>query len=121
MTSQMAIRWTMALGMLLVGTAPAQQAPAVNKTQEQTPAIKAEQKAAATNKIQQEGPTIQSRKDKLSYAFGVDLARGLKWQRVDVDVDLVVRALRDELAGNKLLMADNDVTATLKTFEEERK
>lgn len=122
MTLQMAIRSTTALGIaLLVVTAAAQQAPAANKTQEEAPAIKAEQEAAATNKAQPENPTIQSRKDKLSYALGIDLARGLKWQRIDVDVDLVVRALRDALAGNKLLMTDDDVTATLQMFEAERK
>jgi len=117
------IRWTMAgaLGMaLLVGTAAAQQAPAVDKNQDKAPESKAEQ-AAPDNKAPQEDPTLQNWKDKLSYAVGADVARGLKLQRVDVNLDLLVRALRDGLAGNKLVMTQEDVTATLKRFEDEQK
>lgn len=123
MSLKIRIRWTMAgaLGMaLLAGTAAAQQAPAVDKNQDKAPEIKAQQ-AAPDNKAPQEDPTLQNWKDKLSYAVGADLARGLKLQGVDVNLDLLVRALRDGLAGNKLVMTQEDVTATLKRFEDEQK
>ena len=123
MNLRIRIRWTMAgaLGMaLLVGTAAAQQAPTVDKNQDKAPESKAEQ-AAPDNKAPQEDPTLQNWKDKLSYAVGADVARGLKLQRVDVNLDLLVRALRDGLAGNKLVMTQEDVTATLKRFEDEQK
>ena len=103
MTPQIAIRWTLTLGMaLLGGTASAQQVPAAKQTQ-------------------QEPPTIQSRKDKVSYAFGVDLARNLKRQKEDLNVDLLVTALTDALAGKNLLMTDEEVSATVKKFEAEQK
>lgn len=123
MSLKIRIRWTMAgaLGMaLLAGTAAAQQAPAVDKNQDKAPESKAQQ-AAPDNKAPQEDPTLQNWKDKLSYAVGADLARGLKLQGVDVNLDLLVRALRDGLAGNKLVMTQEDVTATLKRFEDEQK
>jgi FKBP-type peptidyl-prolyl cis-trans isomerase len=57
----------------------------------------------------------------LSYAFGVELGRSLKAQGVNPDVDLMVKALRDTLAGNKLLISETDATAALKAYEEDQK
>jgi FKBP-type peptidyl-prolyl cis-trans isomerase FklB len=57
----------------------------------------------------------------LSYAFGVELARNLKAQRVNPDVDLMLKALKDNLAGNKLLISEAEATAALKTYEEDQK
>jgi len=101
--------------------ASAQQEAVVNKTQQETPAVRAEQEATVTTKTQQDELTIQSHKDKVSYAFGVDLARDLKRQKEDLNVDLLVRALTDALAGKNLLITDEEVTATLKTVEAEQK
>jgi FKBP-type peptidyl-prolyl cis-trans isomerase len=115
----------MTLGMaLLAGTVvSAQEAPVVNKTQQEAPALKAGQEATVTDKTQQgePTPTIQSRKDKVSYAFGVDLARDLKRQTESLNVDLLIRALTDALADKSLLMTDEEVTAMLKTAEAEQK
>jgi FKBP-type peptidyl-prolyl cis-trans isomerase FklB len=127
MTPQTAIRWTttaLQLGMaLLAGTVAAQQAPVADKAQEQTPAAKAEPEAAAASKTQPEASSVQfqSWKDKLSYAIGADLVRGLKGQGIDVNTELLIKAVRDASAGNTLVMTDADVTATLKRFEDERK
>jgi FKBP-type peptidyl-prolyl cis-trans isomerase len=127
-TLDIAMRWMMAMALaiaLLVVGAAAQQAPAQNKTQQeaQAPAIKAEQKAAATAKTDQEGPriTFQNRTDKLSYAFGVNLARDLQRQENSLNVDLLMGALKDALADKPLLMTDDEVTATLKQLEAEQK
>ena len=122
MTLQKAIRWTMTLGMaILAGTAAAQVTPVVNRAQQETPVMKAEQEAAENSKSQRDETTIQTRKDKLSYAFGVDLARDLKRQKEDLNVDLLIRALTDALADKHLLMTDEEVTATLKTVEAEQR
>src|SRR5882672_10117749 len=116
------MRWIVTLGMaLFVGTAFAQQAPAVNQTPQEAQTAKAETVAAPTSKAEQEQPTIESRKDKVSYAFGVDLGRDLKRQKEDLNVDLLIRALTDSLAGKDLLMTDEEVTSTLKTVEMEQK
>jgi len=123
MILQTSIRWTMTLGMALLAgaVASAQQEAVVNETQQETPAVRAEQEATVTTKTQQDELTIQSHKDKVSYAFGVDLARDLKRQKEDLNVDLLVRALTDALAGKNLLITDEEVTATLKTVEAEQK
>jgi FKBP-type peptidyl-prolyl cis-trans isomerase len=106
---------------LLVGTAAAQEAPAANQTPQEAQTVKAEPAAATTTKAEQGQSAIESRKDKVSYAFGVDLARDLNRQTEALNVDLLIRALTDALAGKDLLMTDEEVTATLKTVEMEQK
>ena len=66
-------------------------------------------------------PIIQSRKDKLSYAFGVDMARTIQRQKDSLNVELLRRALFDALDGAKLVMTDEEVAATLDRFEKELK
>ncbi|APR82561.1 FKBP-type peptidyl-prolyl cis-trans isomerase FklB [Minicystis rosea] len=67
------------------------------------------------------GPGMENRKDKLSYAFGVDMARTIQGQKERLNVELLKRALSDTLEGNKLVMTDEEVTSTIKTFEAELK
>jgi len=127
---------------LLVGTTAAQETPAAHRSQQQAPAAlsKPQPEAPAPSKPEPPAPTvkaepvsgtpvtgqpaeavIQSRKDKISYAFGMDLARDLKRQKNDLNVDLLMRALTDALAGKPLIMSDDEVTVTLKQVEAEQK
>jgi FKBP-type peptidyl-prolyl cis-trans isomerase FklB len=64
-------------------------------------------------------PNIESRKDKLSYAFGVDMARTIQREKDSLNVELLRRALFDTLAGQKLAMSDEEVAATLEVFEKD--
>jgi FKBP-type peptidyl-prolyl cis-trans isomerase len=132
MTLLTKMRWTIAVGVLfLVATAAAQQATnqpqpeakASSQTEEaKAPEVKAPPEAAAASVTQKVEPVVmQSRKDKISYAFGVDLARDIQRQKDEVNVDLMMRALTDTLAGKPLVMTDEEVKATLKKFEEEQK
>lgn len=95
---------------------PAAPAPA--------PAAKPEEKVAtAGGKTDPAVPPIvfQSQTDKLSYAFGVSMARDLQRQKGSLNVDLLMRALTEALAGNKLIMTDEEVAATVKAFDVEKK
>jgi FKBP-type peptidyl-prolyl cis-trans isomerase len=57
----------------------------------------------------------------VSYAFGVSLAWDLQQQRDDLNVDLLVKALTDALAGHPLIMSYEEATKTLAAFDTERK
>jgi FKBP-type peptidyl-prolyl cis-trans isomerase len=133
MNLKLALLWTIVAvaAVSLAGTAAAQQPAAADKPKQEAqaapkqesaaPAAKAEPQAAAPDKGQPGEPIIESRKDKISYAFGVDLARDLKRQTESLNVDLLIRALTDALGDKNLLMTDEEVTATLKTAEAEQK
>jgi len=127
----------------LLGTACAREARAASKSQQQpqkdSTASKSQPEAAGSaqtatanaagketfaavpGKGEAPAPTIQSRKDKLSYAFGVDMARNIQQQKERLNVELLMRALSDAMAGNELVMTDEEVASTLKAFEAELK
>jgi len=69
----------------------------------------------------QETPALKTEKDKASYAIGVDLARNIKRQGIEVGADTLAKGLRDVLSGEKLLMSEDDIRATLSAFQAELK
>jgi FKBP-type peptidyl-prolyl cis-trans isomerase len=62
-------------------------------------------------------PTTQ--KDKVSYGIGVQVAKTLKGQGIDVNPDLLVKGLRDALSGQKLLMSDDELNTTMTALQQE--
>lgn len=56
-----------------------------------------------------EPETLKTDKEKASYTVGVDMARSLRTQGLDVDLDLVVRGMRAEMSGEKLLLSDEEL------------
>jgi len=106
--------------MLLLGTALAQQTPAT--TSQSAPATKAQPapaaKAAPTSA--EKNPSIlNTQKDKVSYALGMNLGNNLHTQSVEVDPDILLQGLKDSLAGGKTLMTDDEARATLTQLQGE--
>ncbi len=56
---------------------------------------------------------FKTEKENTSYALGLVLGRNWKTQSIDVDVEIFAQALRDSLAGKKLLMTDEQAQRTM--------
>lgn len=63
--------------------------------------------------------TLKTDKDKVSYGVGVSVAKNLKQQGVEADVEILVQGLRDELSGAKLLMNEDELAKTLGAYQNE--
>src|SRR5467141_1602768 len=106
-------------GLMLHGNALAQQTPASTPS----PAAKASPSPAAKAPTAKTGQpsaaksksdvTLDTDKDKLSYAIGVNVGRSLQKDSVEVDPSIVVRGLKDALAGGKTLMTDDEAKAVI--------
>ncbi len=77
--------------------------------------------AATTAAAQQaqEPPPLQTQKEKVSYAIGIDVAKSYKARKLDIDIDLVIRAIKDVYSENKLLMTDEEVRTVLTAYQKE--
>jgi FKBP-type peptidyl-prolyl cis-trans isomerase FklB len=112
-----------ALGMMLMGNAQAQQTPAASP--QPAPAANAGQapaagapkaptaKPAAAAKPGTAVPfTLKTQKDKVSYAVGMNIGKGvaakLKQQSVDVSQAVLLRGMKDALAGGKMLLTEEE-------------
>lgn len=108
-------------GMILIGDACAQQTPATPPTQtpaakpktapatgakKTTPGTKTGQAAKAKTPLE-----LKTQKDKISYALGMSLGSKLHQQSVEVDPAIILRGLKDALAGEKLLLTDQEAGA----------
>lgn len=85
-------------------------------TKEQTPA-QTTGKGAATATAMDTQPSAASKTsiesktniDLINYSYGVEIARGLKRQGVEYDPDSIALGMKDVLAGEKLLMSDEEI------------
>jgi FKBP-type peptidyl-prolyl cis-trans isomerase len=91
--------------------APVQKPSASSPGAVAVPAIASPDAAVAT--------ALVTERDRMSYAVGVAYARGLKAQGLgDVNVEMIVRGMRDVTANQPLLMAEDDYRATYSTFQQ---
>jgi len=112
-------------GMMLIEDIQAQQTPAASAQQapaakaapapapgvQKTPAAKTTGQAAKPRT--QPVLTLKTQKEKVSYALGANLGMNLHKQSVEVDTTIVLRGLKDALAGGKLLLTDDEAKAAL--------
>ena len=124
--------------LLLAGMAIAQEnvGPKSPSAEQSIPASASQkttsaQRAAKTNEISKSSVSkasqpatlkFNSSKEKVSYSLGVELAAGLKYQRMDVDLGLIIRGMRDAFAKDgELALPPKEIADTLKQYAEDRK
>ncbi len=64
-----------------------------------------------------EPTALKNEKDKVNYGIGVSVGKNFKQQGMEVDVNLVVKGLKDELTGNRLLLSDDELRQTMTAYE----
>ncbi len=70
----------------------------------------------ATHVCAGEPGNLTTPRDKVSYGIGVDVARNFQRLGIDLDLDLLVQALRDVYAGGKLLMTEEELRTTMDAY-----
>jgi FKBP-type peptidyl-prolyl cis-trans isomerase FklB len=67
----------------------------------------------------QEPQTLGTDKERLSYALGMDLGKQLRAKSVDVEVTVFARGLADALAGDRLLLTDEESKKLVAALQDE--
>ena len=123
--------------MMLVGVGFAQQTPAASTPTATTPSAPAattpKQAATAKPPVKKTGtaaksaaaPALTTRKQKFSYALGMNIGSGLganlKKQSVDVDATLVSQGLKDAMSGSKTRLTQEEAQTVLTEVQNEVK
>ena len=118
----------LAAGAILLSPAQAQQTPA--STAQNPPAKSTSQAPAPTTKkpaaigpgqsaaVKTAAPlTLKTDKDKISYAIGLNVGKAMKRDGVDVDPDILTRAIKDVFSDAKLLLTDQEAQTTLTALQ----
>lgn len=106
MTKPLHLALFTALIALLAGTAATQAGKG-----QKAPAKRASSAAVSPSPASSDSP-LKTQKDKLSYAIGMQVANNLKRQSLDADPDVLMKGLKDEMAG-KSLMTDAEARTTM--------
>ena len=72
-----------------------------------------------TAQCAQEPSDLKTEQDKVNYGIGVSVAKNFKQQGVEVDVNLMIKGMKDELSGKKLLMSEDELRKTMIAFQNE--
>ena len=118
-----------AAGLFLAAGTPAQQTPAANPPSTPPAAAKpatgaktTQTPAAKTGTAKTQTPyTLTTQAQKVSYAIGMNIGRNLKRDSVEVDYAAFLHGLKDAVAGNKLLMTDEEAKVAITALQTEVK
>jgi FKBP-type peptidyl-prolyl cis-trans isomerase FklB len=69
--------------------------------------------------VAQENFILKSEKEKISYSIGVEIGNTLKKQALDIEPEILVKGIKDVLAGAKMSMTEEEVIETLTSFKKD--
>lgn len=104
--------------ILLFSVATLTAANAQNATTQQ-PSTTAPTQGAASQPATPDIPGLPTQKDKVSYAIGMNVGKGLNQNSIEVDPNFVLQGLKDAMAGGKTLMTDEQAQATMVQLQTE--
>jgi FKBP-type peptidyl-prolyl cis-trans isomerase FklB len=67
----------------------------------------------------QQKEALQTQKGKVSYSIGLDIGRNMKRQSVEVNLDLLMRGMKDGLGDGKPALSDSDMQQTMAAWQKE--
>ena len=106
---------------MILGIVQAQQTPPASPPQT-SPATTPKPPAAKPGSSVAKKPavlTLKTQKDKASYAIGLNIGKSMHKDSVDIDPSILLRGLRDGLAGGKPLLTDDEARAAMVTLQSE--
>ena len=65
----------------------------------------------------QQKATLQTMKGKVSYSIGIDIGRNMKRQLIEVDLDLLMRGIKDGLGDGKSELSDSVMQVTMAAWQ----
>jgi len=67
----------------------------------------------------QQSSVLQTQKEKISYGIGVNAAQGFKNRKMDLDLEALIKGLRDGFAGNHFLISEEEIRKVLTDYQQE--
>ncbi len=108
---------TLAACLLLVGSAIAQQSATSQQAPPPKTSTAGQSKAPASSSAAD--AALPTQKDKLSYAIGMNIGKGLHRDSVDIDPNIMLRGLKDAMSGGSTLMTDEQAQATIMELQQQ--
>jgi len=73
----------------------------------------------ATQALAEEAPALKTQQDKVSYGIGISIGRSFLKDGIEVNLDILMKGMKDVLTSAKLLMTDEELQTTMTAFSKE--
>ena len=110
----------LSVGLLSLGNGTAQQTPAPKPKPATSPKTSSAAKTSSTTKphaatAAKPAPplALTTEKDKVSYAIGMNIGQSMKRDSLDIDPNILLRGMKDAMAGGQMLMTDEEVKVVM--------
>jgi FKBP-type peptidyl-prolyl cis-trans isomerase len=108
----------LALGLWACGV-KAQQAPAKTPTAPPAKAPAAAPAQSTAGQAPAQAPAFKTQKEKVSYAIGMEMGKGVKVQGIEVDPVIMMQGLKDALSGGKPQMSEEELRQVMTALQQE--
>lgn len=98
-------------GLLLASAVLAQDSKTIPKAVAPAPKAASAAPAAAGE--------LKTNREKASYGLGLSMGRSFKTQSVDLNIDLLVKGIKDGMGGGQALLTDEQAQQALAAFQQE--
>lgn len=61
--------------------------------------------------------SLETERDRVNYAIGVNIINNIKQQGIDIDLNLVIQGMQDEFAGKGLLLTDAELDTAILQYQ----
>ena len=106
-----------AIGIVLCSGGVAQEKPAAKPAPKSS--ATAAQKAESKTEKSSAPLTLNTQKEKVSYAIGMQIGKNLTREGVDIDTAVFLRGLVDVVTGSKPLLTDDEARAVITKLQQE--
>lgn len=62
---------------------------------------------------------LKTWKDRVNYSIGVSEVRKFRQEGIEIDYDVLIKGMKDALSGEKLLLSEEELQATISQLQEE--
>jgi len=108
----------LALGLWACGVR-AQQAPAKAPAAPPAKAPAAAPAQSTAGQAPAQAPAFKTQKEKVSYAIGMEMGKGVKVQGIEVDPVIMMQGLKDALSGGKPQMSEEELRQVMTALQQE--
>ena len=65
----------------------------------------------------EESLVLKTQRDKVNYGIGVNIINNIKKQGVEIDLDIVMRGMKDASSGGELLLKDDELNQAILQYQ----
>ena len=108
----------MCVAMLILGCLVAVSVYAARKSPKEKTAVPAGKTDSAGQAEKQKAVLLKTEMDKVSYAIGVQLGQNFKTHGIEISIELMMRGLKDAMAGKKLALGQDEMQKVMMSFQQ---